>query len=81
MEARDFVFWLHGFFEIQEADFTTGFALTPSQVRVIREHIGLVLAREQARANNEKAAAKETLREHSQVLRDQIAGLGPQRIC
>jgi hypothetical protein len=38
MEERDFVYWLNGFFELSGA--TT---LNEEQVKVIKEHIALVL--------------------------------------
>ena len=37
MQARDFCFWLQGYFEIQGGD-----ALTAERVAVIRQHLGLV---------------------------------------
>lgn len=41
MKSRDFAFWLQGFFELTEPD-TYPKGLTPYQVRMIKEHLGLV---------------------------------------
>lgn len=41
MNERDFVYWLQGFFELTESK-----ELTPDQVKVIREHLSLVLKKD-----------------------------------
>jgi hypothetical protein len=41
MSALSFVYWLQGFFEISESE-----TLTPEQVKVIKDHIALVLNKE-----------------------------------
>lgn len=41
MNERDFVYWLQGFFELTESK-----ELTPDQVRIIREHLSLVLKKD-----------------------------------
>jgi hypothetical protein len=46
MLARDFCFWLQGYFEIAEKEGTTPAQLTPEQVDSIRQHLNLVFAHE-----------------------------------
>ena len=44
MNARDFCFWLQGYFELADAglDPATGFSLSREQVDMIRTHLGYV---------------------------------------
>lgn len=42
MTSRDFCFWLQGFFELQG----TNQALTPEQVKIIKNHLKLVFIHE-----------------------------------
>lgn len=41
MTARDFVYWLQGFFELHDPT-----ALSPLQVQIIKEHLALVFEKE-----------------------------------
>lgn len=41
MKSRDFAYWLQGFFEISGTS-----QLSPTQVEVIKAHLGLVFAHE-----------------------------------
>ena len=41
MTPQDFTYWLQGFFELSNAQ-----ELTPEQVKIIKEHLSLVLKKE-----------------------------------
>ncbi len=43
MTARDFCYWLQGFFEIDEANPPVG-GLTPLQVEAVKRHLSMVFA-------------------------------------
>lgn len=42
MTAENFCYWLQGYFEIMNADMAS--ALSPQQVKMIRDHLGYVFA-------------------------------------
>ena len=47
MTSRDFCFWLQGFFEIADKSDTAGAKdLSREQLKLIRDHLGLVFAHE-----------------------------------
>lgn len=46
MTARDFAFWLQGYFEIVAANPAPGGGLTPTQTACIARHLALVFAHE-----------------------------------
>lgn len=41
MTPRDFIYWLQGYFELSESN-----NMTPAQVKIIKDHIALVLKKE-----------------------------------
>lgn len=45
MRARDFCYWLQGYFEIR-GDNVPDLAITPNQVKLIRNHLNMVFVHE-----------------------------------
>lgn len=50
MTSRDFCYWLQGFFEVSGAK-----EVTPEQLQVIKNHLGMVFAREIDPSHGDKA--------------------------
>lgn len=49
MKSRDFVYWLQGFFEIEESDKTEDapeISLSPQKVAMLRKHLNMVFKHE-----------------------------------